>query len=260
MIRRGVLTGLGGGAGVVSGLIAAAALATPSAPNARFEISQELEARVAVHHDLFVNAGRSLDDFCRLTADTIQILDPVVLELSRFGGEHQSVPFSAIERAYTRTERLVPGLSLVATEEVMQTGIDYRALAKLGPPEARPLLRAMGNFELGAEGIASWGVRVTDYSACQAPERGRAALAALVKSWSDAPDCLREALRARLDDELETMTDWGCFCAERAPALAAVRKSARLLKGLAGTRGPELADRWLDRVRAPDTRFTCHPS
>ena len=98
------------------------------------------------------------------------ILDPVVIELSAFGGgPGKGVPFSAIERAYTRTEKLIPGLTLIATEEVMQTGIDYRWLAKLAPPEARSMLRAMGDFEIGPEGIESWGVRVTDYSVCQAP-------------------------------------------------------------------------------------------
>ena len=245
---------------MASGLVASAAPGAPSSWKERFELSAETEARVAVHHDLVVTGGRSTEDFCRLTADTIQLLAPIVEELSRFGSsEHRSVPFAAIERAYTRTERLVPGLRLAATEDVTETGIDYRWLAKLAPPEARPVVRAMANFERGSEGIASWGVRVTDTSACQAPERGRAALAALVKSWSTAPSCLRDALRERLKSELETMTSWTCFCAGRAPALAAVRKSARVLKGLTDMRGPELADRWFGTASAPDARFNCSP-
>lgn len=258
MLRR-FLVWLGVGVGTGAGLVAAAAPA--AAPKARFELSLELEARVATHHDLFVNAGRSIADFCKLTADTVQILDPIVVELSQFGGtERSAIPFSEVQRAYTRTERLVPGLVLAVTEDVTQTGIDYRGLAKLAPPEARPLLRAMGSFELGAEGVESWGVRVTDYSICQAPERGRAALAALVKTWPAAPPCLRDALRARLKEELERMTTWRCFCAAREPALAALKKSAQLLKGFADVGGPELAARWLEGARAPDTRFSCHPS
>jgi hypothetical protein len=239
------------------GLLADASGAATS-QNDRFELSAELEARVATHHDLFTRAGESLDDFCRLTADTVDLLDPIVRELSQFGGT-SVVPFTAVQRAYTRTERLVPGLSLVATEEVMQTGIDYRSLAKLAQPEARPLLKAMAGFERGPDGIESWGVRVTDASICEAPERGRGALTALVKSWPVAPSCLRDALRGRLKAELEQMTGWTCFCGEREPALAAVRKSAKVLKALADIGGPELADRWLEVARATDTRFACHP-
>jgi hypothetical protein len=259
-VLRRLLVSMGVGVGMGTAVLAAAAPSAPVKP--RFELSQELEARVAAHHDLVVNAGRSMEDFCKLTADTVQILDPIVLELSQFGGssDRSSVPFSAIERAYTRTERLVPGLKLVATEEVMLTGIDYRGLAKLAPPEARPLLRAMGSFELGSEGVESWGVRVTDYSICQAPERGRAALAVLAKSWPAAPSCLRDALRARLKSELERMTSWNCFCAAREPALAALRKSAKLLRGLADLGGADLADRWLEEAQAADTRFNCSPS
>lgn len=249
------------GIGVASGLIAARASGTAPPARERFELSLELEARVAAHHDLFVNGGRSLDDFCKLTADTVQILDPIVLELSQFGGtERSAIPFSAIQRAYTRTERLVPGLSLQVTEEVTYTGIDYRGLAKLAPPDARALLRAMDSFERGPEGTVSWGVLTTDASTCQAPERGRAALAALVKSWPAAPLCLRDALRDRLKAELERMTGWSCFCGEREPSLAAVRKSAKLLRALTDVGGPDLADRWLDESRAADTRFSCHPA
>jgi len=257
-VLRWLLLSVGVGVGMGIGLLAAAAPGAP--PAVRFELSQELESRVAAHHDLMVNAGRSIEDFCKLAGDTVQILDPVVHELSQFGGaERSGIPFSAIQRAYTRTERLVPGLTLTASEELTQTGIDYRWLAKLGPPEARSLLRAMGSFEIGAEGIESWGVRVTDYSACEAPERGRAALTALVKAWPAAPPCLRDALRERLKSELERMTGWSCFCAEREPALAAVRKSAKLLRALTDVGGPDLAERWLDEARAPDTRFACHP-
>lgn len=255
---RSLLACLAVGVGVAAGLRAAAA--PPTAPRTRFELSQELEARVAAHHDLFVNAGRSLDDFCKLTADTVQILDPVVRELTQFdGNDRSSLPFSAIERAYTRTEKLVPGLALVATQEFTYTGVDYRGLAKLAPPDARGLLRAMGNFEVGPEGIDSWAVRVADTSACAAPERGRAALAALVKSWPAAPPCLRDALRDRLKAKLEEMTGWSCFCGEREPALAAVRKSAKVLRALTDVGGPDLADRWLEEARAPDTRFSCTP-
>ena len=246
------------------GLALAAAATARAAPATRkevFELSAELEARVAAHQELVNNAGRSADDFCKLTADTVKILDPVVTELARFGGsEHQSIPFEAIERAYTRTQWLVPGLVLVATEEFTQTGIDYKALARMGPAEARPLLRAMGDFEIGAEGIESWGVRITDYSACQAPERGRAALAGLVKTWVAAPSCLRDALRARLTGELEQMVGWTCYCAARDPALAAVRKNADILKKLTDARGPELAKRWLESARAPDAQFSCRPN
>ena len=187
---------LGVGIGVASG--------APSAPpKGGFDLSAELEARVAVHQELVTNAGRTLEDFCKLTADTMTILDPVVIELSAFGGgPGKGVPFSAIERAYTRTEKLIPGLKLIATEEVMQTGIDYRWLEKAGPPEARSMMRAMRGFEIGPEGVESWGVRVTDYSICQAPERGRRALADLVKAWAAAPLCLKDALRGRLIAEL----------------------------------------------------------
>jgi hypothetical protein len=248
---------LGVGIGRLAGVAAGAA----PAPRDRFELSAELEARVAVHQDLVTNAGRSLEDFCKLTADTVQILDPVALELSRFGGsEHSSVPFSAIQRAYLRTERLVPGLSLVATEEITQTGIDYRWLIKTAPPDARPLLRAMSRFEVGADGMASWASALTDVSACQAPERGRPALAALVKSWSSAPECLKDAFRERLRASLEQMVGWTCFCGERDPVQAAVRKDARLLKALPDVRGVELADKWMQTVQAPDARFNCGSS
>ena len=118
--------------------------------------------------------------------------------------------------------------SLVAREEFTQTGIDYRWLAKLAPPDACLLLRAMGSFgSLGAEGVVSWGVRNTDASACEAPERGRAALAALAKAWGPAPTCLKDALRDRVTAERHCMVGWSCFCAERAPAQAAVAWSAR---------------------------------
>jgi hypothetical protein len=261
MVGRSFLIVATAGLGVGIGRLAGVAAGAAPVPRDRFELSAELEARVAVHQDLVTNAGRSPEEFCRLAADTVQILDPVALELSRFGGsEHSSVPFAAIERAYKRTEWLVPGLSLVAREEFTQTGIDYRWLAKLAPPDARPLLRAMGSFELGAEGVVSWGVRNTDASACEAPEHGRAVLAALVKAWGPAPACLKDALRERVTAELDRMVGWSCFCAERAPAQAAVRKSAKVLQGLPDLRGPDLAERWLQTAGAPDARFNCHPS
>ena len=249
-----------GALGVGIGCLAGVASGAGPAAAGRFELSEELEARVTAHQDLVSNAGRSLQDFCKLTADTVTILDPVVIELSAFGGgPGKSVPFSAIERAYTRTEKLIPGLTLVATEEVMQTGIDYRWLEKAGPTEARSLLRAMRAFEIGPEGVESWGVRVTDSSICAAPEKGRRQLASLAKAWAPAPGCLKDALRERLRSELDSMVRWTCFCDGREPAEAAARKNGALLKSLADLHGTELADRWLQTVRAPDTRFNCHP-
>ncbi|HEY7370806.1 MAG TPA: hypothetical protein VIF57_01415, partial [Polyangia bacterium] len=100
---------------------------------------------------------------------------------------------------------------------------------------------------------------IIDYSACQAPERGRAALTGLVKTWAAAPACLRNALRERLTGELEQMVGWTAYCAPRDPALAAVRKNADILKKLTDARGPELAKRWLDGARAADARFSCRP-
>ena len=50
-----------------------------------------------------------------------------------------------------------------------------------------------------------------------------------------------------------------CFCNEREAALAAVRKNVRLLRSLADTRGPELADKLLATTRSPDVRFACSP-
>jgi hypothetical protein len=248
-------------AGVGVGSLAGRAVGAPPVPRDRFELSTELEARVTIHQDLVTNAGRSHADFCKLTADTLTILDPVVIELSAFGGgPGKGAPFEAIERAYTRTEKLIPGLTLIATEEVMQTGIDYRWLTKVAPPDARPVLRAMAGFEIGSEGVESWGVRVTDSSICEAPERGRAALTALAKAWPAAPACLKDALRDRLNQELERMVGWDCFCGERPATEAAIRKSAKLLKGLPDVHGPDFADRWLQTVRAPDTHFNCSPS
>lgn len=256
---RSILVGLGAAAGAGT-MLAASALAAPPARREVFELSTELEARVAAHQDLVNSAGRSVEDFCQLTADTVKILDPVVLELSRFGGsEHQSLPFEAIERAYLRTQRLVPGLSLVAVEIGTSAGIDYRWLTKRAPTEARPLLRAMGGFELGPEGIASWAVRITDESSCEAPDRAHASLAAVVKAWPTAPACLRDALRSRFNQQMEDMTAVNCFCAGRDPTLAAVRKNADLLRKLTDTRGPQLANRWLEATQAPDARFGCHP-
>src|SRR6478609_8104961 len=153
MIGRPFLRAAIAVAGLAFGVLAGAASGAPPAiMKDRFELTADLEARVAAHQDLVTNAGRSPDDFCKLAADTVRILDPVALELSRFGGsEHNNVSFEAIQRAYKRTERLVPGLSLVATEEFTQTGIDYRSLIKTAPPDARPLLRAMSRFEGGAD-------------------------------------------------------------------------------------------------------------
>jgi len=249
---RPVIAGLAAAAAAGAGaVLAASALAAPPARKEVFELSTEVEARVSAHQDLVNNAGRSVEDFCKLTADTVTILDPVILELSRFGGsEHQSLPLEAIERAYLRTQRLVPGLSLSAAEIGTRTGIDYGWLTKRAPAEARPLLRAVDAFELG----------ITDASSCEAPDRARAPLAAVVKAWPTAPACLRDALRSRLNQQLEDMTAVTCFCAGRDPTLAAVRKDADLLKKLTDTRGPELAKRWLEATQAPDARFRCHPS
>jgi hypothetical protein len=260
VIRRSSLAAVGAASGIGVALATAALGAPAAARKESFELSSELEARVTAHQDLVNNAARSVDDFCKLTADTVQILDPVVRELARFGGsEHQSLPFEAVERAYTRTQWLVPGLSLKATAEVTQTGIDYRWLGKQAPAEARPLLHAMDAFETGPEGIPSWTTRSKDESACDAPERARGALTALVKAWGAAPACLRAALRERLDQQLDDMATASCFCAAREPALAAVRKDVDLLKKLKDTRGPELARRWLEGAAAPDARFGCGP-
>jgi len=85
VIARSSLAAVGAASGIGVAL-AATALGAPAARKETFELSAELEARVTAHQDLVNNAGRSVDDFCRLTADTVQILDPVVIELSRFGG------------------------------------------------------------------------------------------------------------------------------------------------------------------------------
>src|SRR5678816_2671663 len=90
MIRRPFLRAAIAVAGLAFGVLAGAASgAQPASLKDRFELSADLEARVAVHQELVTHAGRSPDDFCKLAADTVQILDPVALELSRFGGsEH----------------------------------------------------------------------------------------------------------------------------------------------------------------------------
>ncbi len=223
-------------------------------------LSPDLEARVAAHRALVANAGRSTDDFCKLATDTIELLDPIRRELSEFeGDQHHSPPFSAIEDAYASTAKRVRGLYLVAFEEGYRTGIDYPRLAKLAPQDARPLLRAIDSLERGDEGIVSWAVLMTDYSSCHAPEKARAPLATLARTWSTAPSCLRDALRERLNDDLEGMVTDNCFCNERETALAAVRKNVRLLRSLADTRGPELADKFLATTRSPDVRFACSP-
>lgn len=56
------------------------------------------------------------------------------------------------------------------------------------------------------------------------------------------------------------MVGWSCFCGEREPAQAAVRKSAKVRKGLPDLREPDFADRWLQTAIAPDARFNCRPS
>jgi len=56
------------------------------------------------------------------------------------------------------------------------------------------------------------------------------------------------------------MVGWTCFCGEREPVQAAVRKDVRLLKALPDLRGAELADKWMQTVQAPDTRFNCGSS
>ena len=249
-----------GGVGIGAALLAVApSAAAPRRPE-RFVLSPDLEARVAAHRTLVANAGRSTDDFCKLTTDTIELLDPILRELSEFEGKQRhSRPFSAIEDAYASTEKRVRGLYLVAFEEGYRTGIDYPKLAKLAPQDARPLLRAIDRFERGDEGIVSWEVLVTDYSACHAPEKARAPLATLARTWTTAPSCLRDVLRERLNHDLENMVVGTCFCNEREPALAAVRKNVRLLRSLADTRGPELADKFLATTHSPDVRFACSP-
>jgi hypothetical protein len=259
VIRRSSLAAVGAASGIGMAL-AATALGAPAVRKETFELSAELEARVTAHQDLVNSAGRSTEDFCRLTADTVQILEPVVRELSRFGGsENQSLPFEAVARAYTRTQWLVPGLSLSASEAATQTGIDYRWLTKQAPADARPLLHAMDAFETGPDGIPSWTARRKDEPACDAPDRARVPLTSLVKAWGAAPACLRDALRERLNQQLEEMAGWACFCAARDPALAAVRKDADLMKKLKDTRGPELARRWLEGIGSPDAHFGCGP-
>ena len=121
------------------------------------------------------------------------------------------------------------------------------------------MLRAIDSFERGDEGIVSWGSLMTDYSACHVPEKARAPLVTLARTWSAAPGCLRDALRERLNQDLEDMVADNRFCNERERALAAVRKNARLLRTLADTRGPELADKFLATTRSPDVRFACSP-
>src|SRR5690349_5932835 len=98
MIGRPLLRAAIAVAGLAFVLMAGAASGAPPAGSKdRFELSADLEARVAAHQDLVTSAGRSPDDFCKLAADTVQILDPVTLELSRFGGsEHSNISFEAI--------------------------------------------------------------------------------------------------------------------------------------------------------------------
>src|SRR5204863_740488 len=123
------------GAAITSGVVGVAA--SPAAEN-RFKLSPELEARVTAHREMVANAGRSIADFCRLASDTVELLDPIRLELSHFEGDQRSSPpFAAVERAYTRTTKRVPGLYLYAFEEGYRTGIDYPTLARLAPDDAR---------------------------------------------------------------------------------------------------------------------------
>ncbi len=214
---------------------------------------------MAVHRELVKNGGRSIEDFCRLAADTFELLRPVEQELGQFDDSEHNLPLPAVERAYAAMSKRVPGLYLVAFEEGYRTGIDYRALAKTAPPEVGPLLKAMSGFERVAEGGGSWLVMTTDYSGCHSPEQARKPLAALVDAWSAAPSCLREAGRAHLSEALERMADHSCFCGEREPTLAAARKNARLIRSLTGMPGAALADRLLQKARAPNARFNCSP-
>jgi len=94
----------------------------------------------------------------------------------------------------------------------------------------------------------------------EAAQSAEQSLAALVKAWPATPDCLKDALRGRLTAELDRMVGWGCFCGDRAAAQAAVRKSAKVLKGLPDVGGADLADRWLQTAGSSDTRFNCRPS
>jgi hypothetical protein len=254
----GVLMG-----GAASRISASAAPRAPAAAPETFHLSAIMEAWVETHERLVAEAKRSPQDFCRLVSDTVEIVGPLVKELEAFeGNEHRSPPLSEEDarRAFAETASRVVGIQLVTTAELQYGGVDYRALARLAPPDALPLLRALGAFELGSEGIESWLVRVTEYSACHAPERARPALAALASSWRAAPACLKEAVRDRLDRNLADMAKDDCFCSERAPALAAARKNLPLMKKLVGTRGPELAKQLLETAQSPRTRFACSPS
>jgi len=245
------------GAAITSGVVGVAA--SPAAEN-RFKLSPELEARVTAHREMVANAGRSIADFCRLASDTVELLDPIRLELSHFEGDQRSSPpFAAVERAYTRTTKRVPGLYLYAFEEGYRTGIDYPTLARLAPDDARALLRAMDHFETVPAGGASWVTMMTDYSGCHDPENARRPLTALAKAWPAAPSCLRDAFREHLNRLLQEMASDSHFCGARRPILAAVRRNARLLQSLADTRGPELAGKLLKAARAPEAQFLGDP-
>jgi hypothetical protein len=74
-----------------------------------------------------------------LVSDTVEIVGPLVKELEAFeGNEHRSPPLSeeAARRAFAETEGRVAGIQLVTTSEVQYSGVDYRALARLAPPDA----------------------------------------------------------------------------------------------------------------------------
>ena len=67
MIRRPFLRAAIAVAGLAFGVLAGAASgAQPASLKDRFELSADLEARVAVHQELVTHAGRSPDDFCKL--------------------------------------------------------------------------------------------------------------------------------------------------------------------------------------------------
>ena len=56
------------------------------------------------------------------------------------------------------------------------------------------------------------------------------------------------------------MVGWSCFCGEREPAQAAVRRSAKVLKAVPDLARRETRGRWLQTVGPPDARFNCRPS
>jgi hypothetical protein len=216
----------------------------------------KIVARARVNHELFLRARDSEAALCAFVADSVSLAEPFREAFFAAKSPLQTSGDDAALVLGAQTDGVFAGW----TTEYGFGGILWDKLLTAAPPTDRPVLEAAHQLD----GPNNWGVwtdPVGDWGGCHKPELASVALARLVRPWSEAPVCLRAALKPYLVTRLKEMAEDVCFCAaasERATVSRRLEANARVLEGLRDL-GPPIARKLRAAAKDPAARFSCGP-